>query len=151
MMGKRMLVVTTLAICVVLGALNASAESYTNINGLLVYTEDSPVNDEFDSWSYISIPNTFHKLVVTARAWQYQGLFGDICVDDDVQSCKNCSDLIQTPATVTDINLSGMYYTAQHKSKVFSTSSVIKDYTSVGGTHSSQFHWWGGYAYNPTC
>lgn len=85
-----------------------NAEYYYNANGLLVFTEDSPVNGEFDSWSSHG-NNVHYKLVAHARAWQSQGLFGDLCKAARKTSCLNCTNLVFNPATVPEVWEPGMY------------------------------------------
>lgn len=127
-----------------------SAESKYNLNGLLLLTEDTPVNSEYDSWGHHHT-NVHYKIVAHARAWEWKGPFGDVCHDWHKVTCINCNTLLFNPATVSEIQLPGMYYPARHSNQVFSDSTLLKDYTSRWGANSNKSDWWGGYTYNPTC
>lgn len=138
-----------------LGALRGAdtlAESYYNINNVLVNTDDtySPSDNLYRSWSY-SQTISFYKMKTQFRYWLMldgpNGLSFQ-CVHRDKVSCPNCNGTFLSPAFLPNIlppppppgvTVEDAWRTAQHKSKRYSTSNTVVNYTSVGGVASDDY------------
>ena len=152
--GQRMNKRLALTITVVISLLFLSfglviAESYYNINNVLVLTDNvaSPSDNLFRSWNY-SQNTSFDLMKSHFRFWEFytnpSGV-GYRCVQRDVVKCRSCTGTFWNPARLPNVLLPppppggsrNTWRTAQHKSRRYSTSSTVTNYTSVNGTDST--------------